>query len=150
MKTSVKRIVKPRAGEHSARRGLFFAALAVLALAPAAHAATLDTPALLDLTSAGNFICNFTNLDPNKTAILNPSGSSGLIQDDGVILATFPTSLSIPPGQTATTIRTGCSRSGGGLEHAAACRCHFEFTGVSKGKVRAALSTDVAGSVAAD
>ena len=122
----------------------------LLACSSVVRAATLDTPALLDLTSSGNFICNFTNLDPTKSAILNASGTSGLLQDDGVILASFPTSLSIPPGKTATTTRTGCSRSGGGLERAAACRCHFEFTGVGKSKVRAALSTDVAGSVSAD
>ncbi len=65
---------------------LLGAALLLLALAPAAHAATLDTPALLDLSSSGNFICNFTNLDAAKTAILNPSGTSGLIRDDGVVL----------------------------------------------------------------
>jgi hypothetical protein len=115
----------------------------------AAHAATLDTPPLLDLTSASNFICNFANLDV-KTAILNPSGTSGLIRDDGLIIATFPTAVSVPPGQTATTIRSGCSRGSDTLARAAACRCHFEFTGVSKAKVRAALSTDVAGSVAAE
>lgn len=150
MNASLKRTVKrARANENSPLRSLFIAALVFLAVAPAARAATLDTPALLDLTGASNFICNFTNLDPNKTAILNASGTSGLIRDDGQIESTFPTSLSVPPGQTATTIRDGCSRSGG-LEQAAACRCHFEFTGVSKGKVRAALSTDVAGSVAAD
>jgi len=141
---------RTRAIDNATRRTFFLAAMLLLACVSAAHAATLDTPALLDLTSSGNFICNFTNLDPTKSAILNASGTSGLIQDDGVNLATFPTSLSIPPGRTATTTRTGCSRSGSGLERAAACRCHFEFTGVSKSKVRAALSTDVAGSVSAD
>jgi len=151
MNGSVNRTVKRACAiEKSPRRSLFLVALFLLALAPAAHAGTIDTPALLDLNSAGNFVCNFTNLDQTKTATLNASATSGLIQDDGVVLATFPASLSIPPGQTATTIRTACSRSASLLVHAPACRCHFEFTGVSKSKVRAALTTDVAGSVTAD
>jgi len=132
------------------RERLVLAVAFLSALVPAAQAVTLDTPALLDLTSSGAFVCNVTNLDAAKTATLNAGGTSGLIQDDGVIVATFPTSLSIPPGQTATTIRTSCARSSSVLAHASACRCHFEVTGVSKAKIRAALSTDVAGSVAAD
>jgi hypothetical protein len=145
----VKRTVKhAHAIENSSRRSLLLAALLLLALAPAARAATLDTPALLSLGS-GNFVCNFTNLDAAKTAILNASGTSGLIEDDGVVLQGFPTSLSVPPGQTATTFRTGCSRSASPLVFAPACHCHFDFTGVSKSKVRAALSTDDTGSVTA-
>ncbi len=150
MNLSVKRAMRrAHTSESSLCRSLLLAPVLLLAVAGAAQAATLDTPALLDLTSSSNFICNFTNLDAAKTAILNASGTSGLIRDDGAVIGTFPAALSVPPGFTATTIRTGCSRSGS-LEHAAACRCHFDFTGVSKTKVRAALSTDVAGSVAAD
>lgn len=116
---------------------------------PAAHAVTLDTPALLGLAIDDRFICNFTNLDPNKTAVLNASGTSGLLQDDGVILRAFPTALSVPPGQTATTIADFCDRSDSLLSFAPACRCHFEFTGVAKSKVRAAISTNVSGSATA-
>jgi len=54
--------------KRAQRRSVLLAALLVLALAPVAHAATLDTPALLDLTSSGNFICNFTNLDTTQAA----------------------------------------------------------------------------------
>ena len=146
----VKRTVeRAHAIEKSYRRSLLFAGLLLLALAPATHAATLDTPALVDLTGA-NFMCSFTNLDATKTAILNVSGTSGLIEDDGVVLDSFPTSLSVPPGHTATTFKDVCTRSASSLVHAGACRCHFEFTGVSKSKVRAALSTDGVGSVTAD
>ena len=150
MHTSMKRTVAPiLATERSIGRSLLLAALLVLALASAAPAATLDTPALLDISSSGNFICNFTNLDPAKTATLNPSGTSGLVGDDGALQESFPTSVAVPPGQTATTFRRSCLRNGT-LSHASVCYCHFEFTGVSKTKVRAGLSTDVAGSVAAD
>lgn len=130
--------------------GHFFLAVVLsLYLAPGAQALTLDTPALLGFAIDDRFVCNFTNLDPNKTAILNASGTSGLIQDDGVILRAFPTAVSVPPGQTATTIADFCDRSDSPLSFAPACRCHFEFTGVAKSKVRAALSTDVSGSAAA-
>jgi hypothetical protein len=129
---------------------LVLSAVLLFGAVPAAQAITLDTPALLDLTSSGAFVCNVTNLDAAKTATLNASGTSGLIQDDGTVVANFPSPLSIPPGQTATTIRTSCVRSASTLVHAPACRCHFEVTGVSRAKIRAALSTDAAGSVAAD
>lgn len=144
--------MKPRINRaRSLRLGKSFVLIAMLSLylPSAAHAVTLDTPALFGNTIDDRFICNFTNLDPNKTAILNASGSSGLLQDDGLILRGFPTALSVPPGQTATTIADFCDRSDSLLSFAPACRCHFEFTGVSKSKVRAALSTNVSGSATA-
>lgn len=149
MTVSVKRAAQCADSLESPLRGRhILAALLFLALASAAQAATLDTPALTDLTSASNNICNFTNLDASKTAILNASGTSGLIRDDGLLIEDFPTAVSVPPGYTATTTRTGCTRSGT-LETASACHCHFEFTGVSKSKVRAAISSDTSGSAAA-
>lgn len=148
MKVSVKRTLN-RSSVLPSPRHFFLGAVLFLYFAPAAHAVTLDTPALFGRTIDDRFICNFTNLDPNKTAILNASGSSGLLQDDGVILRAFPTSLSVPPGQTATTVADFCDRSDSLLSFAPACRCHFEFTGVAKSKVRAALSTNISGSATA-
>jgi hypothetical protein len=130
-------------------RHSFLGAVLVMYFASAAHAVTLDTPPLLGLTLDDRFICTFINLDPNKTAILNASGSAGLIQDDGVMVRAFQSSVSVPPGQTATTLADYCHRSDSLLVYAPACHCHFEFTGVSKSKVRAALSTNISGSVTA-
>ena len=148
MKVSMKRPLN-RSYVLPSPRHFFLGAVLFLCCAHAAHAVTLDTPALLGLTLDDRFICTFINLDPNKTAILNASGSAGLIQDDGVMVRAFQSSVSVPPGQTATTFADYCHRSDSLLVYAPACHCHFEFTGVSKNKVRAALSTDVSGSVTA-